>query len=456
MVVVNLKGITENNKAEKLENLEKGLFCILNKQEYKQPKLNKSMFDDSEPIQDLTFRFHDFTKGKIEKALRAASFSLGVPIKSGKGEPFFWKLQEELTDRWCQVLSASSNKLYQMIIDYFDLPECTVVSKSVLTHKGKIIYNPSTGKPVTQAEWKKFVEFLQQSLDRTYSRTGKKIILDAVTLSKLLDRMAKYQTLDKIQNTKLNDLKYSNKTFDWISDNIKNMQDTFGEAFTRDEQARIQVMQQSAAQRITRVTDSLRNDIQQILIDGVKNREGKNKISQKLFDKMVGHNRDMQMIADTEIQNAANYAKIQEEVYNTPEGGKTYFQRVEIIDDNTCPFCKHINGKIAVYSKTPLESPEDIKDPIADYAIWDGMPYGKEQITDASFHPYCRGMWERYHPEQIQTNAVSSWIDGSKDAWNKAVEQAEKEFIDSGIAKPSYKTPGYQERIQEIYAQLKG
>lgn len=61
---------------------------------------------------------------------------------------------------------------------------------------------------------------------------------------------------------------------------------------------------------------------------------------------MVGDNRDYQRLADTEIQNAFNNSFIREEVQNSKEGEKVHFQRMEVIDKNTCTFCKRINGKI--------------------------------------------------------------------------------------------------------------
>ena len=139
----------------------------------------------------------------------------------------------------------------------------------------------------------------------------------------------------------------------------------------------------------------MRNDMQQIIIDGVKDRKPKNKISQELFDKCVGLNRDFQRIADTEIQNNTNSAYIQEEVYNSKNGEKVYFKRFEMNDDNTCKKCKALKGKIVLFSETPLPA-EKIKDEYTDTAIWEGKTDG---IAYSNPHPYCRGSWIRYYPE---------------------------------------------------------
>ena len=143
----------------------------------------------------------------------------------------------------------------------------------------------------------------------------------------------------------------------------------------------------------------MRSDIQTILIDGVKNRKSKSDVSQMLFDKMTGDNRDFKRLADTEMQNAFNNGFVREEVYNTPDGEKTYFQRVEVIDDNTCPFCRRMNGKIALWSDKPLSS-QKADDGIADFVIWEGKEWSgeKDDVCTGAFHPWCRGAWIRYYP----------------------------------------------------------
>ena len=131
-------------------------------------------------------------------------------------------------------------------------------------------------------------------MNRNVKDADKKIVLQASSLAKILDRMLKYNTLEAITQMKLENLVYHEKSFDWISDSVKNMSRSFGESFTRQEQARIEVIRQSAAQKITNVTDKVRADIQQILIDGVKGKKNKSAVSQELFNKMIGDNRDYQ------------------------------------------------------------------------------------------------------------------------------------------------------------------
>ena len=223
------------------------------------------------------------------------ALTLGVPLKSAKGEVFLYKAQEELTDTWCAFFSTAVQNAYDFVTAYFDLPKKTVMSKSQkLTYKGKVLYKPETGEPITQREWDRFVKTLEAFLNRNVKDADKKIVLQASSLAKILDRMLKYNTLEAITQMKLENVTYHEKSFDWISDSVKNMSRSFGESFTRQEQARIEVIRQSAAQKITNVTDKVRADIQQILIDGVKGKKSKSAVSQELFNRMIGDNRDYQ------------------------------------------------------------------------------------------------------------------------------------------------------------------
>jgi hypothetical protein len=215
--------------------------------------------------------------------------------------------------------------------------------------------------------------------------------------------------------------------------------------------ARIEIMQQSAAQRVTSVSDALRNKIQQIIIDGARDRKSKTQVSQDLFSACASMNRDMQRIADSEYQMAMNRAYIAEELHNTPEGEKIYFIRHEVLDDHTCAKCKKLKDKIAVWSDVPLPS-EKVKDKYATYAIWEGKTDGDAPIDIV--HPWCRGSWIRWNApsdKQAPVDAFNTYMAGLKDKWNQAVEQARDEWKRKGIANPTDRTPGYYDRVREIY-----
>lgn len=443
-VEIEITDITEGNRKAKFEQLVKSL-------NGETPEYIPA--DNTPRLGTINIKLKDYSSERIEKALRTMAMSLSVPLKAAKGEIFFYKAQEDLTDKWCMFFSELVRNTYDYVTDYLDLPKKTVMSKSdILTHKGRILYNPSTGEPIKQSDWNKFVGNLEKFLNRNIKDVEKKIILESKSLSKILDRMLKYNTLEAVKKLRLEGLQYHGKSFDWISENVKNMQNVFGESLTRQEQARIEVMTQSAAQEITNITDKMRGNIKQILIDGVKGKRSKGQVSQALFDKMVGDNRDFQRVADTEIQNAFNNSFVQEEVYNTEEGKKTYFKRIEVIDGNTCPKCKAINGKIAVWSDKPLND-EKSKDKNADYVIWEGKDGFEWECPISVKHPYCRGTWQRYDIglDNISIDALVAEQSKNAKKWNNAVKAAKEEYKEKGIENPDDSTKGFTERIKELY-----
>jgi len=375
------------------------------------PACNKSIPHKSRAVnKSVRFEFENITKvnkyEKMEKAVRALSKVLNVPIgiekSERKGEGFVFKAQEDLTSKWDKFFDDYTKSVYEALTSYFGLPKMTLVSKSdVLTHKGKVLYSPETGQPIKKTDWDKFVKNLERFMNKGLKDSEKKIILDSVSMGKVLDRMLEYNSLEAVKQMHMSDLAYNEKSFDWISESVKNMKNTFGESFSRQEQARIEVMQQSAGLKITNIDSKMRSDIQTILVDGVKNKKSKAQVSQMLFDKMTGDNRDFKRLIDTEIQNNCNNAFVREEVYKTPKGEKSYFQRFEVIDGNTCPFCRKMNGKIAVWSDKPLTS-QKADDGIADFVIWEGKEWSgeKDDVCIGAFHPWCRGAWIRYYPDK--------------------------------------------------------
>ena len=395
---INITDITENNKQQKLEQFNKALNAIADRKPFVIKHISIPENDSSTKYGDLLVRITNFDRDKIEKAVHKVALSLDADVKpTDKGESFVYEAQKEITENIYKELTDKARAIYSFVINYFDLPDIRIVSKAgELRHKGQILYNPSTGLPIKESDWKKFVEELEKLLNRNYAGVGKKIVLSGETIGIILDRLAKTNSFDAVRKMSLSTIKTKRYDVDWISESIKNMKDKFGEELSRERQARIQVATDSAAQRVTRVKDDMRNNIQQIIIDGIRDKQSKSVVAQNLFDKCASLNRDMQRIADSEVQMAATSAYVQEEVYNTEKGEKVYFKRFEMLDDNTCKVCQKLKGTIALYSDVPLPD-EHIKDEFAEYAIWDGKNNGDCPMTIV--HPWCRGAWVRYYPD---------------------------------------------------------
>ena len=382
---INITDITENNKQQKLEQVNKALNAIADNRPF---MIKHIPADSSTNYGNLLVRITDFDRSKIEKAVHKVALSLDADVlASSKGESFVYESQKEITERFYKKVTDSARAVYNFVISYFDLPDIRIISKAgELKHKGKILYNPETGKPIKESEWKKFIVELEKFLNRNYSGVGEKIVLSAESLGIILDRLSKTNSLEAIRKMSLSTLKTKRYDVDWVSESIKNMKDKFGDVISRERQARIQIAMDSAAQRVTRVKDDMRNNIQQIIIDGIRDKQSKSVVAQNLFDKCASLNRDMQRIADSEVQMAANSSYCKEEVYNSKPGEKVYFKRFEMMDDNTCKACKKLNGTIALWSDVPLPD-EHIKDTYAKYAIWEGKNEGSCPI--GIVHPYC-------------------------------------------------------------------
>jgi hypothetical protein len=392
---IQITDITENNKQQKLEQFNKALNAIADKKPF---MIKHIPADSSQRYENLTVRLMDFDRSKIEKAVHKVALSLDADISgASKGEAFVYKAQEEIVDKYFREFTNRTRAIYNFVISYFDLPDIRIVSKAgELRHNGKILYNPESGLPIKESDWKKFVVELEKYLNRNYTGIGEKIVLSSESLGIILDRLSKTNSLEAIRKMSLSQLKAKRYDVDWISESVKNMKDKFGEVISRERQARIQIAMDSAAQRVTRVKDDMRNNIQQIIIDGIRDKQSKSVVAQNLFDKCASLNRDMQRIADSEVQMASNSSYCKEEVYNSEPGSKVYFKRFEMIDDNTCKQCKKLNGTIVLWSDVPLPD-EHIKDPYAKYAIWEGKNEGSCPI--GIVHPYCRGTWVRYYPD---------------------------------------------------------
>ena len=400
-------------------------------------------------------------QGKMLKAIREISRNMGIPIaverktKTHGQEEYFYPVQQELSDQWADYYSDLLKQVYDTVIAALDLPRVEIETmrkamdgSGILRYRGKVIYNPETGQPLKNRDFDALIEAIQAFINRNTKDISKQILLDSVAIGKLLRRIAKYQSSRDMQSLKLDGIKYRGKTFDWIRSDIKNLVDVLGQPLPVSEMARYQVAQDYVAELVTRSNQKIRDAVKDTVLSGILNKRGKSQVSQDLFNRMGGLNRDWKRIADTEIVNTSNLAGILEEVNSTPHGEKVYFKRYELA--GCCDKCAKVNGKIVLWSDTPLAD-DKIKDEYADTAIWEGKPQekGRLALVTGTLHPNCRGGWVRWGGRQV--DAMSAKIQGKIDAWNKAVQTAKAEWRAKGIENPNDQTKGYSERINELY-----
>jgi hypothetical protein len=352
-------------------------------------------------------------------------------------------------------------EVYKTVCNALDLPETQVETlrkairdSGILRYRGKVIYNPQTGQPLKNRDFDALIEAIQKFINRNTKDISKQILLDSAAIGKLLRRMAKHQSTKDLTSLKLDGLKYRGKTFDWIRADIRNLNQALGGTMTGAEMARYQVAKDYVGELVTRSNLKIKNEIKETVLSGILNKRSKGQVSQDLFNRLGGLNRDWKRVADTEIVNSSNLAGIFEEVNNAPAGEKVYFRRYEL--PGCCDKCAKVNGKIVLWSDMPLDD-EKIKDEHTDTAMWEGKPQEKGHtiLVTGTLHPNCRGGWTRWNGKQA--DAMTATVQGKIEAWDKAVKQAKQEWVEKGIQNPNDQTPGYVDRINEIYeSRLKG
>ena len=403
---------------------------------------------------------------KLEKAIRAISNKLGIPMMTRKivhsKEPYFYQIQQDLADRWILYYHGLIKNVYNVVTAALGLPLVNIETMKkalgdpdVLTYKGKIIYNPETGEPLKNDDFDRLIEGIQKFLNRNTKDLAKQIMLDSVAIGKLLKRMARFQTSEEMQKLALEKLKYRGKTFDWISDSIKNLNAALGvdNQMTGGEMARYQVAQTYVAHLVTQTNDQVRSSIRDTVLRGIIDKRSKGQVAQDLFNRLGNINRDWKRIADTEIVNTSNLAGILQEVNDAPEGEKVYFRRYEL--PGCCSKCAKVNGKIVLWSDVPLQD-DKIKDKFADTAIWEGKQQdsGKTSLVTGTLHPNCRGGWIRWGGPK--TDAMNAQMVSKAASWDKAVNEARAIYKAKGIENPNDQTAGYVDLINKIYREKLG
>lgn len=409
----------------------------------------------------------DNRKEKYLTAVSSLAKAMRVPIvvkpklDEDKQEKYPYQAYKDLVAKWAIYYSGVLDTIYRTVCHAFDLPLVTTLSKAAdsdpLIYKGKVLYSPETGKPITQKQWREIIEAIEKFLNRKMQEPEKKMVLEASALGRILDRMLKYNTWEAIEKLKLEEIKYKRHSWEWLTADEKNLARTFG--MDDYEIARLHVAKDSAAQYVRSMTDKSKNSVQQILINGVKERKPKGEIAQNLFDQMGSLNRDWQRIAETEVGDNMNMGFLLAQKSNAEPGEKVYFQRYEVLDKATCKHCQKINGIIALWSDVVLTD-EHINDPYAKVAIWDGKTRVGRKANDdwvaaATAHPFCRGSWARWYPpskgNRTAYDAAMAKLADRQKAWGEAVEQARAEFVGNGITNPDDTTLGYLDRINVIY-----
>jgi len=389
---------------------------------------NKTHSVNSYPNIDLTIQniTEQNKREKLTKALKAVSKQLNLPIgieeAGAKNKSSMYLSQENLLSEWGAWYEKILKEVYIAVTKVFGLPSIysyeniekntspLTIQKSIqdekrgvvepLIYKGKVVYSPETGKPIAKKDFEKFIKTLDAFLESQTKRGYKRIILDSIAIGKILNRLLKTHTLERVRKMRLEELELNAKRFGWIREEYKNLETTLKKPLTENEKARYQVCEDYATSLITKVNDGVRQEIKEGLLLGIRDRKSKSEISSLLYDKMRGHNRNWKRIVETESVNISNLASILEDVQEAKEGEKVYFKRYEMGD--ACASCKAIDGLIALWVTKPLEN-DKIEDENASIALWEGKASDLKKgiVGTGTMHPHCRGTWIKHDVDSL-------------------------------------------------------
>ncbi len=193
-------------------------------------------------------------------------------------------------------------------------------------------------------------------------------------------------------------------------------------SLTRQDIYAVEFARQKAAEDIQGIPDSVKNDIREIIANGIEQKKSSIKVASELFDKFGKYNRDWRLIAITESTRAAGEGYMRrlledQKIMNKKE---TLLLGQSAVD--ACPWCKkHIHGK--VFNLIPLEQApiNDLNSPLWDTALWQGknnigrrytktklvvhsdgtrvfVPRQNSEIAKPTFaaHPNCRCWYTLY------------------------------------------------------------
>lgn len=363
---------------------------------------------------------------KFTSALDSLAKAMNIPLTvrpkdRESGEAFVYQAQGDLVAKWTGQFAEITDTVYTELVKFLDLPQVSTFSKSIgdehpashaIIYRGKILFNPETGKPIYREDFKQIIKTLEKFINKRLGGAEKKITLNSISLGRMLAKKLMNTPDSELRKMRLNALDVDGKTVDWVSQNIGWLDKIDGRAKTEDrlELARryrgmkvlMDISEESMGSKITRMTDDIVHGVRETLINGVKERKSRSAISQDLFDRMGNHNRDWGRIVETEIMEATNNAFLKEANAESKPGEAVYFERIEMHDDHVCPYCEKIRGMIVRWSETPLQD-DNIDDKYAQKAIWEGKTnIGRKSrdywVPAAQVHPWCRGSWVRWYP----------------------------------------------------------
>lgn len=322
---------------------------------------------------------------KYEEALEVIEKALGYSTASGAKEITPYKAVEDLMDRVKEDVEKKLLDLHNaMVRRWLGLSKA---DSDPFKLNGKLVLNPSTGKPLTKKEWKTLKSDMMRSFAYVFADKDEDIARTAMALGRIIADLP---------------------VDDAISVGLGNMQLGQGLRIVDTDpqyRAALQFADENAAEYIVDLSQRSYKRIHDTIVHAQQNRATTRELERKLFEDFGAMNRDWRRIAETEIATNANDGKLIAELGRDREEGEHVFVQ-GMSSPTACKWCwSEVNNQIVVLLDRALPGGGDtITVDGTDYtAIWPGKNnVGRARrdwwVASGTQHPHCQCTWVRYQP----------------------------------------------------------
>ncbi len=309
-------------------------------------------------------------------------------LKAHKTEESPYRSFNELSEKWEKYCHEVTTVLFSSICKTLNIRNrkrrLEKAEKDPLIFKGRIQYNPQTGKPISIEEWKKLESAIIKYLGGEKDIIQKKMVEESFWLGSMINRL---------NDTQKKKMPLKNVDFEAVDFN------TFD--FNDYDMDRIAVEEQLSGIYLQNITDRARSKVQEIIVNGTREGKPKYRIWQDLWDQEEDINRDWDRVIRTETSYGETNGLLISQLRMEPEEEYIYMKGISA--PGACPSCIRL-----IHDKVVVLRDSDEKDKITidgkEYqVIWPGKSnYGRSVRNYWScipLHPYCRCVWSRWYPE---------------------------------------------------------
>ena len=307
-------------------------------------------------------------------------------LKAHKTEESPYKAINQLTDKWEKYSHEVTRLLIGGVNNVLKSRLRKAAEDAALVFKGRVQYNPRTGKPIKISEWKRLEEAINKYLGIEKNMMAKKMINDSFWLGTLINRL----------DTEGQRIQRPLSRFD-----VDNP-DFIGYNYTDYDLDRIEIEQRATGIYLQNITDRARSKIQTIIIEGTKQRKRPSKVFQDLWDQEEDINRDWDRVVKTETSYGTTNGLLISQLRQEPEEEHIFMKGIS--SPNACRHClRLINEQVVVLKDTPTETGRITIEGVEYEVIWpEKSNYGRKSANYwpcIPLHPYCRCAWTRWYLE---------------------------------------------------------